>query len=68
MSQAAEAYAEFNTQTEETCLEYFLKNRHIYSENNFDDLSSTWTFEDDSVIKATEDNVIINAGMNSREL
>ena len=62
MSKAAKAYAEFRGQNEETSLDYFLAKRGVYSECNFDDLSSMWEFDDGSVIRDTEDNFIIRDG------
>ena len=62
MSKAAEAYAEFRNQNIETNLDYFLAEKGIYSECNFDDLSSMWTFSDNSVIRDSEENFVILAG------
>ena len=62
MSKAATAYEDFKSQNEESSLEFYLAVQGIFSETNFDDLSSTWTFKDGSSIKALEDDLTINKG------
>ena len=62
MSEAAKAYAAFKKQTRVTSLDRFLAERGVYSDENFDDLSTMWTFGDNSVIRSTEENFVISAG------
>jgi len=51
---ASKALKEFSEQKETSSLSDYLAERGIYSVDSFDDMSSTWVFQDSSSIKAGE--------------